>query len=375
MIVHITSQGAKIKRDGRHLVVRQEDAPDQPIFLHNTEQLALYGNVGLTQPAIALLLAENIDTVFLRSDGRYLGRLVAAEPKNAELRLRQFLLSNDWQARLPVARVIVQGKLLNMAALLQRVARARRTTALNLAVEKLKVLAADVAKVDALEILLGCEGRGAAIYFGVFNHAFIRDQGFDKRQRRPPKDPVNATLSFLYTLLGNRAHAAIHLAGLDPQPGFLHSLHYGRHALPLDLMEEFRPVVVDPLVISLFNLNVLSGTDFERCMIEGEGGETSDRDDSVKAVCADDLGLTVPEEKAEDETASASSSSSKAGLRFSPEAFQRIIKAFEQKLQAEFFHDGAERKMTYAEALLWQAKHLRSVIEGEASAYQPLRMP
>lgn len=375
MVVHITSQGAKIKREGRHLVVKQDDAPDQPIFLHNTEQLALYGNVGITQPAIALLLTENIDTVFLRFDGRYLGRLVGGEPKNAELRLRQFLLSDDQQFRLPVARAIVQGKLLNMTALLQRVARARRTTELNLAVEKLKVLATDIAKVEALETLLGCEGRGAAIYFGVFNQAFIRDQGFDKRRRRPPTDPVNATLSFLYTLLVNRAHTAIHLAGLDPQPGFLHSLHYGRHALPLDLMEEFRPVIVDPLVISLFNLNMLSDADFERCAVEEEDAEVAAVDDSAKVASADDLGLTVDTAKAADESIPTTPSPAKEYLRFVPPAFQRVVKAFEQKLQSEFFHAGAERKMTYAEALSWQARHLRSVIEGEVSVYQPLRMP
>lgn len=379
MVVYVTTQGAKVTREGRHLLVRQGNETLHTVFPHRTEQLVLAGNITLTQPAVALLTEENIDTVFLRANGRYLGRLVGAEPKNAALRFAQFALSASEPGRLPFARSIVAGKLANMATVLLRIGRARQVSSATRAAGAIRKLTPAIATADSIGSLMGLEGRGSAIYFAAFRYGLIHDLGFRKRVRRPPTDPVNTVLSLLYTLLASRAHTAVHLAGLDPQPGFLHSLHYGRHSLPLDLMEEFRSPLVDTLTLSLFNLGVLREQDFDRLAPAEVHSPAADPESAIEAACDDPLGLMTDEgeEPLPQENADSENDSMAAGrlaLRMTPEAYRRVVRAFERKLQGEFLHPATGNRISFSEALLFQARQLREVIEGKQKAYLPLQM-
>ncbi len=242
MIACICEQGARISREGRRLIVTTPEAT-RTIFVERLEQLLLFGNVQLTPLALFLLLREDVDTVFLRRDGRYMGRLSCREPANVFLRKRQFALADDSAFCTRAARRMVQGKLLNQATVLARIRRSRGQEAAGEGAHELRRLARKAEDATDVDSLRGLEGSGAACYFRHLPLAFSKDWGFSRRVRRPPTDPVNAVLSLLYTLLINRCCAAVRIAGLDPAPACLHAAAYGRQSLPLDLVEEFRPMV------------------------------------------------------------------------------------------------------------------------------------
>lgn len=385
MIVYITTQGARIVREGRHLLVKKDDDTYHTLFIYKLEQLILVGNVVITPQALRLLLRENIDTVFLRFDGRYVGRLAGGEQKNVFLRKRQFILSDDEKFCLGVAKSIVAGKMGNMATVLQRIQRTRNARGAGEAADTIRRMLRRLPEAETLESVRGMEGSATALYFGGFRLGFDRDIGFKKRIRRPPTDPVNSILSLLYTFIINRAYAAVRIAGLDPYPGMLHSLEYGRHSLPLDLVEEFRSMLADTLTLSLFNLGILKEDDFYR-VEPPEEPEYDESDDQIAKACRDDLSrmsmveeedvFDLPPQQIDNGESEAESEAESGGERLAVKlqspAFARLVKAFEKKISTEFYHPLAEKQMTYGEAMVFQARQLRRVIEGEALHYQPL---
>lgn len=380
MIAYVTSQGAHIEKEGRRLIVVGKDFR-QTLFVASLEQLVLFGNVSLTTPALHVLFIESIDTVFNRRDGRFIGRLAMKSPSNAVLRKKQFDLCDDMQTRLRLGKAIVRGKILNQATLLTRIKRARNQPAALAASDKIRRLVHDVEHAQDCSVLRGIEGRAAAIYFGQLHLGFIKDWRFVKRIRRPPTDPVNCILSFLYTLLTNRCYAAIRQVGLDPQPGILHELSYGRDSLPLDLVEEFRPLVGDTLTLALFNMNMLNENDFETPAPAQESRTAViDEETTIKRVLNDPLGAMSPNTEpevdlSEDGTESAQSEPSRAQpVLLTKPALKKVIGAFSQKLETTFFHPVARKEMTYNEAMVFQARSLRRVIEGTAEDYHPLML-
>lgn len=381
MIASICDQGARISREGRRLIVTTPEAT-RTIFVERLEQLLLFGNVQLTPQALFLLLREDVDTVFLRRDGRYMGRLSGREPANIFLRKRQFALAEDSDFCTRAARRIVQGKLLNQATVLARVRRSREQEAAGEGASELRRLARKAEEAPDVASLRGLEGSGAACYFRHLPLAFSREWGFCRRVRRPPTDPVNAVLSLLYTLLINRCCAAVRIAGLDPCPACLHAAAYGRQSLPLDLVEEFRPMVADTLTISLFNMRMLRAEDFETPppQVEEEEAESDDMD----ALLRDPVGLMstdnavpdvsdLPGEQLNTPPADAPAPGARPVL-LCKDAFRRVLTAFHRKMETEFFHPAAERRMTYNDALIFQARLYRRLIEGEVEEYSPLML-
>ncbi len=381
MIVHVTTQGARVVREGRHLLVRKNNDTYHTLFPHRLRQLVLYGNVSLTPQALAVLLNAGVDTVFLRRDGRYKGRLEGLEPRNVFLRKRQFALTEDLEFRVHVSRAIVLGKLKNMATLLRRIQRGRRSARAGEAAEAIRRETENIHIASSLETLRGVEGAASRRYFQALREGFLDDQGFRKRVRRPPTDPVNSVLSLLYTFCINRMYAAVRLAGLDPAPGALHDLDYGRHALPLDLVEEFRPIVADALTLSMFNMGVLGREDFVEMRPAPTPQETFD---AVEAASNDPLhGIELPQEDDEEglfdmpeqnmpQNVAQEGDGARYPIRLRDNAFRRVIAAFEKKMDAEFQHPLAETRMTFGEAMVFQARFFRRVVEGEAAQYQPL---
>lgn len=382
MIAYITTQGSRITREGTRLLVRKEKDIYHTLFTHKLKQLIVCGNINFTAAAMRLLLHLGIDTVFLRHDGRYLGRLAGAESKNVFLRQRQFRLAADTEFCLQLAKSIVRGKLANQAALLQRIKRSRRISAAGRAAEKIRTLMDRLPSAAGLDQVRGLEGLAGATYFEGLRCGFIRDWRFLKRIRRPPTDPVNALLSLVYTFLINRAYTAVRLAGLDPYPGSLHGLEYGRHSLPLDLVEEFRPIIADTLTLSLFNLGILKENDFDIRRTEAPAMAGAESEVDIEAVCRDPLGrlgydeeedisdLEGPQTQAD--SPEEEGRNGKLPVRLVSDAFKRVIEAFERKMATEFNHPAAEKRMDYTKALAFQARRMRLVIEGETDLYEPL---
>ena len=264
-ILYLTDQGATLSKKGDRLLVEKKGQILHWMHAFKVEQVVVMGNISLTPGVIAYLLQEGIDTVFLSFYGRYRGRLIAQFGKNVELRQQQFLKLSDPDHRLTLARAYVRGKLENCRVLLRRQNKELQHPAITATLHQLRRLAAQVEASDTLDSLMGIEGAGAAAYFGCFAHLLrVEDITFSGRNRRPPRDPVNVLLSLGYTLLANMVQTQVHVAGLDPYLGCLHSVAYGRPSLVLDLMEEFRPILVDAVVLNVINRRIIRPTDFFR---------------------------------------------------------------------------------------------------------------
>lgn len=382
MVVYIKTQGAKIVKEGRHLLVKKGEDICHTLFTYKLKQIVIFGNVEITHRALAQVMRYEIDTVFLTQNGRYLGRIASAESRNVYLHKRQYNLLDDHDFTLRAARSIVAGKLANMATFLMRIKRTRNDTIAGQRAHGITDLIGQLPNADSVDSIRGYEGKGSALYFEAFSSGFIDNWGFTRRVRRPPTDPVNAILSLLYTFLMNRVYAAVRVAGLDPYPGFLHSIDYGRYSLVLDLMEEFRPIIADTLTLSLFNLHILKKDDFYVDKTAVEETSVVDADDQpdvtkdplgmINPVCSDAEIFDVPVQRMDDAQVVDSQPTAKYPVKLQSEAFQRVIENFERKLTTEFYYAPAEGTITYSEALIHQANHFRKVIEGEAKVYQPL---
>ncbi len=384
MIAYIKTQGSRIIKEGKHLLVKKGNDIYNTLFTYKLDQLLLFGNIEITHSAMIQLMRSNIDTVFLTQNGRYLGRLASPEAKNVFLRKKQYLLLENREYNLRQAKAVAAGKLSNMATLLLRIKRSRRLDDPGKKAGLIQELLPKLAKAYNIDSVRGYEGRGSALFFEGFPGGFVENLGFRKRVRRPPTDPVNATLSLLYTFLMNRVYSAVRISGLDPYPGFMHSIDYGRYSLVLDLMEEFRTIIADTLTLSLFNLKILQKDDFEK----EEPDETEDlveKPAQLPDVTKDPIGLItiegdktnqfdLPEQRMDDVPASNDQVTGKYPVKLKPEAFRRVIDAFEKKLTTSFHYPPAERSLTYADAVIFQAGHYRRVVEGEAEQYQPVLM-
>lgn len=276
--MYVKEQGAVVGRDGERLVVRKGGAVLEEVPIANISEVALMGNVQLTSQAVATLLAKEVDVVFLSTYGKFRGRLAGAGSKHSRLRHRQLLALGDEGLTLSIARAIVDGKINNQRVLLQRQRRRNEATPpgdgdggrgpvdpgrFDRALAGMLRMRRDAAGADNLASLRGYEGKAAAYYFDAIRALLTPDWRFERREYYPPPDPFNALLSFGYSLLQKDVFAAVNRVGFDPYLGFFHELDYGRPSLALDLMEEWRPVIVDALVLELVNRGRLRPDQFE----------------------------------------------------------------------------------------------------------------
>jgi len=261
--LYVTQQDTVVRKTDERLKVTQKTETLLDVPMLKVSQVVVFGRVTVTAPTLQALLEHHIPVCYLSAHGRYVGRIEPALSKNALLRSAQYRAAFDAAVTLTLARQMVRGKLTNMRVLLQRANRDTDDPAVMQAVDQLKERLAAVAVAQSLDQLRGLEGAGSALYFGVFDN-LLKPSGmrFAKRVRRPPTDPVNALLSFGYALLANDIHSAVNTIGFDPYQGYLHVEHYGRPSLALDLMEEFRPLIVDSVVLTCINKRILGPEDF-----------------------------------------------------------------------------------------------------------------
>ncbi|MCS7079350.1 MAG: CRISPR-associated endonuclease Cas1 [Chloracidobacterium sp.] len=262
--VYVQGQGYTLGLKGDVLEIRDKGQTVDAVRLLEVNQVNLFGNVQISAQALRELASREIPVLHL-SYGGWLQAVTAPPPhKNIELRRRQFQAAADPAVCLRLAKDFVGGKIRNSRLLLRRNGRGLSSEVL----AQLAALRAAAERSDALASLLGVEGSAARTYFEHFPTMFKLPPedtppfDFTGRNRRPPKDPVNALLSFAYSLLVKEMLVAMLGVGFDPYLGFYHQPRYGRPALALDLMEEFRPLVADSVVITVINNGEISPSDF-----------------------------------------------------------------------------------------------------------------
>jgi CRISP-associated protein Cas1 len=358
--LYLTEEYALVRRETENMLLvevpareakdaaRGTPAYSKRIPLIKIDEVIVLGEITMTASALHLLLEREIEITFLGRYGQFKGRLSPPFSKNAVLRMAQYRAHEDMAKRCELARRFVMGKLANQRQRLLRYNRAQADLEVNQAIDQ---LAAALKRLEALpiphalparllvggdqrvegtplETILGIEGAGSAAYFQCFGKLLTRqDQwSFPGRVKRPPTDPVNSLLSFGYSLLTNKVASAVQLVGFDHFVGYLHSSFYGRPALALDLVEEFRPVIVDSIVLNILNHRILTATDF---VVE--------------------LGA----------------------YRLKPEKRTVFFTKLEERLNEEVSHPIFGYKTTYRRCLELQVRLLAKFITGEISQYPP----
>jgi CRISPR-associated protein Cas1 len=260
-IIVVQKAGAVVGQRGDQLVVSVDGEESRKFPAKQVRSVYLYGAVQLTSQAAQTCLEENIDVGYFSPAGKFLGLLRGLPASGVDARLGQYRLFGEPGIRLQLAREIVRSKIHNQRVLLMR----NGDVPDRILKEMANCRDATEKAADAQQ-LLGLEGAAAAVYFEHFATMLKRNDGwsfdFNCRNRRPPRDPVNALLSLGYSILSKELTGVCHTVGLDPFLGFFHQPRYGRPALALDLMEEFRPLIVDSVVIGLLNRGELSDSDF-----------------------------------------------------------------------------------------------------------------
>ena len=291
-VVYIADQGSHLCKKGDRLYVYRGNQLLRWFHTKDIIQLILVGNIGLTSQVVTYLLKNRIDTIFLSYYGKFKGRLVGEFGKNVMLRVNQFQFLSNPENRVYLANLIIRGKIENSLLLLTKRKKRNKAESLTLAYIKNKALLAQLkTQILPKDILLGYEGIAAKNYFAAFPDLIANpDFPFSGRNKRPPKDEVNAMLSLSYTFLMNQVMCAAYICGLDPYYGALHDLDYGRQSLVLDIMEEFRPLI-DNMVISLINRKEIRLEHFLYNTLPDD--ENSDLDNSTLPVSLTKNGMKI----------------------------------------------------------------------------------
>ena len=277
--LYVTTPEAYLSKDGLNVVisVQQEEVFRIPVI--NIEGIVTFGYMGASPGVMKLCSDNGISLTFLSPQGRFISRVQGVTKGNVLLRKKQYQLSDDASWSLHVVRLMIGGKIQNYRNILRRYIRDYgENEDINRAVQVLERAKRDVLKAQDKTELIGYEGMASNAYFEVLPILILNqktDFPFHGRNRRPPKDAVNAMLSFAYTLIANDVAAALETVGLDPYVGFLHTLRPGRTSLALDMMEELRAYLADRLVLSLINRKQISGKGFVE---HGDNGIVMDED-------------------------------------------------------------------------------------------------
>ena len=326
--LYVQAQGGTIgKRDERlHIVVKGQ--PPEEVRLMELSHVAVFGNVQVTTQALRALCDQDTTVAYLSYGGWFYGMTTGLGHKNVELRIAQHRVV-EAGGGLAIARAFVSGKILNQRTLLRRNLPERDTRL----VGRLAVYARQSRHIPEAASLLGIEGMAARLYFEGFSKLF-RGAGAwagavfaaGGRNRRPPRDEVNAVLSFLYAMLIKDCTLAAHLVGFDAYRGFYHAPKYGRPALALDLCEEFRPLIADSVCITLFNQGELSVKDF------------------VKRA---------------------------RGVALTPAGRRAVLAGYERRMNQLVTHPVFGYTISYRRVIEVQARLLRATVLGEVPAYRP----
>lgn len=351
--VYIISEYGKLTKKEDALNFYGKDGTERKLFIHRLDRLIILGSVEITASALKLLMRHQIDTVFLNKNGKLNGKLEFQDGKNVFLRKRQYELLNNQEKMVSIVRAIVRGKIKNQISFMQRIARKNNDPTLERTITDAHRNEKRLEESNSIDSIRGYEGYGSKLFFSVFKYNIIPEWAvFNGRTMHPPKDVVNAVMSFLYTLLNFRIDSFIVLEGLDPYVGYLHTIDYGKRALSFDLMEEYRTSICDTLTCSLFNLGVLKFTDFQYKEFTHSN---------------DDYPLDVSDEsKLEIET-----SENIKGVLLTEEGLKKVANAFEEKMNTEIFYPPLGKRLSYQNVMIEQIRHYKRVLMDQEADYKP----
>ena len=331
--LYITSDDAYLSKERETFVVELGHKKVFQAPIHSIENIVCFGFKALTPALMAFCAESNVGISYLSEHGKFLARVYGPQQGNVLLRKAQYAVSDNESESLRIARPIIAAKVSNYRNLLQRHQRNHPDDcpdAVLAAATNLSCRLPEIQHAESLDALRGYEGDCASMYFGVLSSLFTAQKEeftFNARSKRPPLDPANAVLSFLYALLANDVRSALETVGLDPQVGFLHQLRSGRPSLALDIMEEFRAYLGDRIMLNLINLKQVSMKDFEI----RESGE----------------------------------------VRMSDEARKTVITAYQKRKQEETTHPFLGEKMTIGLLPHMQAQLMARCLRGDISEYPP----
>jgi CRISPR-associated protein Cas1 len=323
--VYIIGQGNVVRKKGDRLEVRGREGKVADVKLREVSQLSLYGAAEVTAPALIELLQRGVPICHMSHGGWFYGISQGMVHKNVELRMRQYAAACDERRSLDLAKRVVSGKIRNCRTLLKR----NDPGCPDEILDALAKLADNVFGAADAASLLGIEGTAAQAYFSRFDRMLkteVEGFSFENRNKRPPRDPINAVLSYLYGVLAKELFVTLLAVGFDPYLGFYHRPRYGRPALALDMMEEFRPIIADSVAITLLNNAELGEDDFVR------------------------TGL---------------------GVAMTQEARRTVIKGYERRMSSEVTHPVFGYTISYRRVLEVQARLLSRVLSGEIAEYRP----
>jgi CRISP-associated protein Cas1 len=324
--LYVQRQGARVQKDGEVLRVFADDALLAEARLLEISQLALFGRVQASTAVIHELCRRGIPICYFSPGSWFYGITHGMSHKNVELRRRQFTVAEDVVRSLALSRRFVQSKILNSRTLLRR----NHPNPIQAILLGLRDDVRRAGKADTSETLLGIEGTAAGRYFAHFSGMLKAMDGalkafdFQGRNRRPPRDAVNALLSFAYALLVREFTVVLLSVGLDPYLGFFHRPRYGRPALALDLMEEFRPLLADSVVLTAINNGEVRPADFVVSM---------------------------------------------GSVALTPEGRTRLLQAYERRMSQEITHPTFGYRISYRRVLEVQARLLGRYLMGEIPTY------
>lgn len=319
--VYIIGDGASVHiKDGRLEIVMEDRTSSVP--LNDISQLCLFGNVRVSSAVVSEMLDRCVPVLHFSYGGWYKGCTIGMNHKNVELRMAQYKAAMDPNRSLSISSKFIAGKIRNCRTLLKRNDRAAPKETL----DRLAELSRMAEMAETAQSLLGIEGAAAQIYFGRFEGMMKTEGAFSLagRNKRPPTDPVNSVLSYVYGILTKELFVVLNSVGFDPFLGFYHRPKYGKPALALDMMEEFRPIIADSTVITLFNNGELKSTDF----------------------------VNVG-----------------SGVSMKKEARRTIIRGYERRMNTEIIHPLFNYKVSYRRVLEVQARLLARHLNGELREY------
>lgn len=329
--LYLNTQGFRVGKSGEVLQVKDKDKTVQEVRIGEICQVNLLGNIQISTQVVQSLCEAGVPVSYFSMGGYFYGITTGLNTKNVVLRRSQFRLADSEWFPLSLARTLVAGKIRNQRTMLQRNHIEPKKSSLGV----MKAMAERAEKAENLESLLGIEGNAARVYFEEFagmikpgDEAEPSASGFsfdfEGRNRRPPRDPVNALLSLAYSMLAKDLTIACYAVGFDPYMGFYHQLRHGRPALALDLMEPFRPLIADSAVLSAVNTRMVTARDFVRA------GES---------------------------------------VALTPAGRKGFFRAYELRMDTLVTHPLFEYRVSYRRLLEIQARLLARVVEGEISSY------
>ena len=332
--LYVTTPDAYLSLDGENIVLLQDKSELGRVPLHNLEGIVCFGYRGVSPALMGACAERGIGLCFLTPHGRFLSRISGPVSGNVILRKTQYFQAEDERRSLEIAKSFLLGKIYNGRWCLERLKRDHpmriNQERLDSAIRQMLHSIAELEKAQTREELMGIEGIAAKAYFGEFSQMILRNEesfSFDGRNRRPPLDPVNAMLSFAYTLLGNEIAGALEAVGLDPAVGYLHTIRPGRASLALDMLEELRAPLADRFVVTQINLGIFNEKDF----LKKENGAVFMTDDARK----------------------------------------RFLSAWQKRKQETIVHPYLKEKIPWGMAAYAQALLLARYLRGDLDAYPP----